>query len=120
MESIQKGEELYTSIDKKATSYKIVHGKELHAENVKFPDRYLLLRDLGNNKSLVADFGDFAPYNVDKLLQIFTINERYLEIYSSVIFDLMGEINNWVDLTGGEFVIDTKMFRLRHKETIDD
>lgn len=119
LESIQKGEELYTSTDKEATLYKIVHGKELNKENVKFPDRYLLLRDLGNNKSLVADFGDFPLYNVNKLLRIFTINERYLEIYSSAIFDLMREINNWVDLTGGEFVIDTKMFQLRHKVTID-
>jgi len=120
LESIQKEEELYTSTDKETTLYKIVHGKELNNENIKFPDRYLLLRDLGNNKSLVADFGDFPLYNVNKLLQIFTINERYLEIYSSVIFDLVREINNWTDLTGGEFVIDTKMFRLRHKVTIDN
>jgi hypothetical protein len=120
LESIQKEEELYTRTDKETTSYKIVYGKELNKENIKFPDRYLLLRDLGNNKSLVADFGDFPLYNVNKLLQIFTIDKRYLEIYSNVIFDLMREINNWVDLTGGEFVIDTKMFRLRHKVTIDD
>jgi len=118
LESIQKIEELYARTDKKATSYKIVSGRELNEENIRFPNRYLLLRDLGDNKYLVADFGDFPLYNVDKLLQIFTMNENLLEAYSSAIFDLMSEINIWVDLTGGEFVIDTKMFRLGYKVTV--
>ncbi len=120
LEIIQKEEELYASTSKKASSYKIVHGKELNKGNVRFPNRYLLLKDLGDNKSLVADFGDFPLYNVDKLLQLFTVNERYLEIYSGIILDLLEDINNWVDLTGGDFVIDTKMFRLQHKVTIND
>ena len=111
LESIQKSEELYVQTGKKTTSYKIVAGKELNEDNIKFPDRYLLLKDLGDNKSLVADFGDFPLYMVSKLLQVFTINEKYLELYAGGILNLIREINNWVDLTGGEFVIDTKMFR---------
>lgn len=118
LESVQQSEELYARTDKKATSYKIVSGKELNEENIKFPDRYLLLKDLGDNKSQVADFGDFPPYNINKLLQIFTIKEKYLETYSSSILDLIGEINIWVDLTGGEFIIDTEMFRLGYKVTV--
>ncbi len=111
LESIQKSEELYVQTGKKATSYKIVAGKELNEDNIRFPDRYLLLKDLGDNKSLVAGFGDFPLYNVSKLLQVFTINGEYLELYVGGIFNLTREFNNWVDLTGGEFVIDTKMFR---------
>ncbi len=120
LESIQKGEEVYSRIDKKATSYKIVAGKELNEENIEFPDRYLLLEDLGHNKFQVADFGDFPQYNTNKLLQTFIMNENLLEIYSSAIFDLITELNIWVDLTGGEFVVDTKMFRLGYKVTIDN
>jgi len=120
LESIQKDEELYVRTNKKHTSYKILGGRELNEENIKFPNRYLLLKDLGNNKSLVADFGDFPPFNISKLLQIFTMNKRYLEIYSSAIFDLIREIKKWVNLTGGEFVIDTKMFRVGHKATTDN
>lgn len=120
LEVIQKKEGLYTSTDKETTSYKVVYGKELSEENIKLPNRYLLLKDLGDNKSLVADFGDFPLYNADKLLRVFTVNERYLEVYSGAVFELVTEINKWVDLTGGEFVIDTKMFRLQHKVTIDD
>ncbi|GAH86948.1 unnamed protein product, partial [marine sediment metagenome] len=63
LEIIQKKEELYTSTDKETTSYKVVYGKELSEENIKLPNRYLLLKDLGDNKSLVADFGDFPLYN---------------------------------------------------------
>ena len=118
LESIQKGEELYFRTEKEATSYKIVAGKELNKDNIEFPDRYLLLKDLGNNQFLVADFGDFAPYNMNKLLQIFVSNQRYLETFSDAISDLVREINKWVDLTGGEFVIDTKMFRLGYKVTV--
>ncbi len=111
LESIQKSEELYVQTDKKTTSYKIIAGKELNEDNIKFPDRYLLLKDLGDNKSLVADFGDFPLYNVIKLLQVFIINEEYLELYADGIFNLIRGSNNWLDLTGGEFVIDLKMFR---------
>jgi len=115
LEIIQKSEQLYTKTDKEATSYKIVAGKELARDNIKFPDRYLLLKDLGDNKSIVADFGDFPLYNVNKLLNFFTINEGYLEAYAESILQLIQEINNWVNLTGAEFVIDTKMFRIGYK-----
>ncbi len=118
LESVQQSEELYARTNKKVTSHKIVSGKELNEENIKLPDRYLLLKELGDNKSQVADFGDFPPYNINKLLQIFTIKEKYLETYSSSILDLIGEINIWVDLTGGEFIIDTEMFRLGYKVTV--
>jgi len=111
LESIQESEELYIQTGKKATSYKIVAGKELNEDNIKFPDRYLLLKDLGDNKSLVADFGDFPLYNVGKLLNTFTINEQYCEHYADGIYNLMVDVNNWFHVTGGEFVIDTKMFR---------
>lgn len=117
LESIQRGEELYSRTEKEATSYKIIAGKELNKDNIEFPDRYLLLKDLGNNQFRVADFGDFAPYNMNKLLQIFVSNQRYLETFSDAIFDLVRGINKWVNLTGGEFVIDTKMFRLGYKVT---
>lgn len=117
LESIQKGEELYVKTQKEATSYKIVAGKELGKENAKFRDRYLLIRKLDDNKSLVVDFGDFSPRNIDEVLRIFVVDQRHLEIYSGAIFDLIRGILNWVSLTGWEFVIDTKMFRPGHNVT---
>jgi hypothetical protein len=112
LEQLQKIKDLYVDTGEKTSSFKIVNGKDLNEENAKFSDRYLLLKDLGNNKFLVADFGDFPRYNIDKLLRIFKINSKYIDIYIDAISDMITEINNWVDLTGGEFLIDTKMFRL--------
>lgn len=112
LEQIQKIKDLYVETEKKATSFKIVSGKELNRENAKFPDRYLLLKELGNNKFLVVDFGDFPQYNTDELLKIFKINSKYIEIYVDIICDLINKINNWINLTDREFLIDTKMFRL--------
>lgn len=112
LEMIQKVKDLYIETGKKATSYRLVAGTELNEANVKFPDRYLLLQDLEGSKSLVADFGDFYLYHVDKLLNYFRIDESHLGAYTEGIFDLIKEINNWMDLTGREFLVDIQMFRI--------
>jgi len=62
-----------------------------------------------------VDIGDFAAYNRNRLLQIFVINEKLRDIYSAALSDLIEDINVWLDLTGGEFVVDTKMFRVGYK-----
>lgn len=118
LEQIQKIEDLYIKTDKKATPFKIVSGKEPNEGNIKFPDRCVLLKNLSDNNFSVVDFGDFPQYDTDKLLQIFKVNEKHLEVYADAIFDLISDINNWINLTGGEFLIDTKMFRLGINSTV--
>jgi hypothetical protein len=58
------------------------------------------------------DFENIPKYNLDKVLNIFRINESYIPLLCDAISDLIKNINKWVDLTGGEFLIDTKMFRI--------
>jgi len=120
LESIQKLSELYVPLDRKTTSYRVISGKALNEENTQFPERYILLRDLGDNKALVADFGDFAAYNLDKLLQIFVLNDKLVAIYGTAISELIQEINTWLDLTGREFVLDSKMFRFGYRREIKE
>lgn len=117
LESVQKAEGLYAGTDEEATSYEIVAGSELNSESIRFPNRCLLLKNLNDDRSVVADFGDFAPYDVDKLLRMFVVDHGFLEIYSDAIFDLLGDVNNWLQLTGGEFVVDPKVFRMRRRTT---
>jgi len=113
LESIQKNvTDLYVNTGKKVDNYKITSGKEISDRNIEYPDRYLLLRYLKGDKYRVADFGDFAPYHVGDLLNIFRFNNKYIEDYSHSIYDFIKRINEWLDLTGSEFLIDTKMFRL--------
>lgn len=115
LESMQRVEGLFAPTGSEATSYRLVCGREMSERNVEFPDRYLLLQDVGNDRWLVADFGDFAPYDANDLLNILAVDARYLEAYTSVILELMADINNWLGSTGGEFVVDTKMFRMGHQ-----
>lgn len=118
LEGIQRIKDLYLETNKKVNSYKVVSGTKINERNIKFPDRYLLLKNLGDNNFLVEDFGDFRPYNIEKLLHFFIVNKEFLEIYSDALFGLMKDINSWLDLTGREFVIDTRMFKLGQKISI--
>jgi hypothetical protein len=111
IESIQKIDDLYIPMDRIVKSFKIASGPEISHKNINFPDRYLLFKKINGDKSVVMDFGDFHLYNVESLLIVFRINEKYLDIYCFAIFDLIKDINRWLDLTGKEFLIDTKQFR---------
>ena len=116
LEDCFKINDLYIKTDKKTVLYKIVSSKEFNEEeNIKFPERYLLLKKINENKFTVEDFGDFSLYDVDKLLQKFKLNGKYLENFAEIIISLIKEINNWCDLTNREFIIDTRMFRLPNR-----
>ena len=114
---VKEVKDLYEVTNKKVDGYKIQRGKEISEGNIEYPDRYLLLKYLAEDKYLVLDFGDFSAYQTEKLLNICKLNRRYLEVYSSSIFDMIKQINEWLNLTGTEFLIDTKMFRLSLRKT---
>ena len=112
LESVQRNvADLYVHTEKRVDNFKIRSGKEIGDRNIEYPDRYLLLRHLQNEKYQVTDFGDFAPYHFGDLLTIFRFNHKYLEGFSDSIVDLIKRVNEWLDLTGSEFLIDTRLFR---------
>lgn len=115
LESIQKIDELHIETEETAKGYKVQSGINMNPENKKFPDRYMLLKHLAEDKFVVYDFGDIPKYNLEKCLKYYKINNKLLSYYAEVIFDLLKDINGWLDATGLEFVIDTKMFRMRGK-----
>ena len=113
LQDIQKNvPDLYQPIDKKAHGYKIQAGRELNDSNTKYPDRYLLLKELADDKYQVADFGDFPLYQIPKLLYYFQVNRKYTGVYALEISDFIATINQWIELTGTEFIVDTRMFRM--------
>lgn len=115
LEAIQKVEDIYIYTNQKAKGYKIQSGIEMNPENKKFSDRYILLKYLTDDRFIVYDFGDIAKYNLEKCLNYYKINNKFMIPYSAVVFDLLAEINNWLNITGNEFVVDTKMFKMRNK-----
>ena len=115
LEEIQKIEELYIETGEKAKGYKVQSGIEINPENKKFPDRHILLKHLSEDKFIVHDFGDIPKCSLEKCLNNYEINDKLLSPYAEVIFDLLADINGWLKATGFEFVIDTKMFKMRGK-----
>jgi len=116
LEAIQKIETLYKITERKAENYKIQSGKAINPLNKEYPDRYLLLKHLKEDKYVVSDFGDFAPYQSAKLLNIFFVQPKFIDAYADAICDVISDVNRWLELTGGEFLIDTKMFRIGLKD----
>lgn len=117
LELMQKIDVLYIDTNEKAKGYKIQNGIEMNPDNNKFPLRCLLLKHLDKDKFIVCDFGDIPKYNLEKCLNYYEINPKLLEAYSAVIFDLLNDINSWLDVSGKEFLIDEKMFKMVGKQT---
>lgn len=103
--------DLYICTNKKAEGYKVVKGQDINPQNLKYPERYILLKELGNDKGVVVDFGDFKGDKVNVLLNIWKVNEKYVSVYAEFIFDILKEINIWAIQTGCEFLVDSKQFR---------
>lgn len=108
----RKPDAIFEKTGKRATGYRVVRGDELNRDNSKYKDRFLLLKDLGSNKHQVEDFGDFPKYNQNQLLDIFVVEKNAIDYLATTIAATLSNISTWVDLTGGEFIIDPKMFRL--------
>lgn len=115
LEAIQKSNELYIETNDTAKGYKVQSGVEMNPENKKYPDRYILLKHLSEDRFIVQDFGDIHKYNLEKCLKYYKVNNKITKFYAEVILDLLKDINTWLDATGLEFIIDTKMFKMRGK-----
>jgi len=108
---LKNSEDLYDNTGKSITGFKIEKGTNLNPENNIFSERYLLLKHLDKDKYIVQDFGDFQLFNIDKLLNTYRINSKYLSVYSSSIFSLITNVKEWIELTGNELIIDPEMFK---------
>lgn len=87
----------------KDENYKLVS-----SNNQELPDRLILGRILPDKKLIVEDFGDirFKP-RIKDAVNYHQINQKYLNDYSNLLFSFIQISNEWLDKTGGEFVIDT-------------
>ena len=44
----------------------------------------------------------------EKTLSYYRINEKYLDLYVDCFFGMIQSFNEWLELTGDEFIIDNK------------
>ena len=95
--------------------YKIDNLLNAHPDNIKYPERYILLKILSDEKAMVQDFGDFQEKDkVDGLAYNYKMTKKYIVGYSHYVYDFISIVHRWLDITGGEFIIDdTKAFEIR-------
>ncbi len=96
---------IFIDLKKENTLYKLTKGNTMNQKNEKYPNRYLLLKILGEDKFLVQDFGDFLVKET-KLLNSYMLSKNYTILYSEYIKEFIEYVNKWLELTNGEFIID--------------
>ena len=114
LEVFIKREHYLEKTEKKTVGYNIIDGNQLNSiENGKLPDRLILLRKIDEEKGAVVDFGDFKKYQAVDLLNYYKIKKEYVDYLAEIIDNIILNINEWISMTGYEFIIDTNLFRLR-------
>lgn len=115
IEQLQSNFDIFEKVDEKKEVYEIFSNVEVDAKQIEPSIIYLLLRKLDNAKGVVLDSDSFAEHYVENLLTCYHLKRDFLCDYAQEISDIKEEINNWVSISGSEFLIDTKQFRVISK-----
>ncbi len=87
----------------KAENYELIMSK-----NQDLPNRIILGKILRDKQILVYDFGDIILKDrIKTSTYYFEINVIHLEKYSNLLYSFIEITNEWLDKSGGEFIIDT-------------
>ena len=77
--------------------YKIKNMLNAHPSNIKYPERYLLLKILSDKKAMVQDFGDFQGKDkVDGLVYNYKMTRKYIVGYSRYVYDFISIVHRWL------------------------
>jgi hypothetical protein len=72
------------------------------------------MRKIDKSKGVVLNFGDFTPNNISNLTYYYTFNKNCVKKYTDIICLAIKCINNWIDITNNEMIIDfIKSFRIK-------
>lgn len=96
--------DLYYDTGKYSTEYIVVKGTDINKENKLYTDRYLLMKPIDQEHSIVVDFGDLYKHNKEKCLKIFKINDKYISILALELSKLLNNFNTWKKLTSNQLI----------------
>jgi hypothetical protein len=84
-------------------------------KNVDLPNRHVLLRQLSENQGVMIYFGDFIHSSkVHRLLLPYRFDDSQVDIFVSLIRQFINAVNDWLNFTNGEFILDMyQHFELR-------
>ncbi|MGE5572960.1 MAG: hypothetical protein ACM3ZU_08090 [Bacteroidota bacterium] len=112
LQAVRDIHNLYLPAGGSAPGYKVVGEGATAFHDDGLCGRLLLLRGTGGGQFVVEDFGDFHRYTEEELLSMFVVNPELLPSLSEAIADFIDSVRNWLEKTGNEFIIDTKVVRL--------
>jgi len=106
---------LFLLSENNSHGYQAVRGISINPNNTEFPDRFILLKRMDKEHSLVQDFGDFVEKDkINELINVYEMNPELVESYSFKIREFIQIAEKWLDMTNGEFIIENnKMFELK-------
>lgn len=82
--------------------------KTISSNNPELPDRIILGKLLPEDKLMVADFGDLKLKDkIQNSTYFHRVNQIHIDNYLKLLFSFIEIANEWLDKTGGEFIIDT-------------
>jgi len=106
--------DLFIKLDKKEDKLFVIHSNQVSPDN-KLDKRYLLMEKVGEEgKGRVHDFGDFYPGHIENLINYYQFNNDYLDKYVDALMILIRSLNNWLNITNNEIIMDfVKNFRVK-------
>lgn len=97
------------------------HSKSINYNTIKssdnaMPYRFVLLKKINKEPhGIVIDFGDFVRKDYQNaLLNNYKLIPVSIRFYSGFYFELLSNINKWIDNNGGEFILDETILEIRH------
>ena len=106
---------IFIKLEKKEDRLFVLHSSQISPDN-KFNKRYALMEKVGEDgRGRVHNFGDFYPGHIENLTNYYQFNENYLDKYVNVLMILIKNLNNWLNITNNEIIIDfIKNFRVKN------
>lgn len=112
LDTIREIRELFEEQGAAAPNLRTASGQAMGPLNDKYPDRLLLLESISADKARVLNFGDFRSGDHPFVLRMFRARPERVPFLSNRIHRLVSGTQRWLDVSGNEFILDPKTFRL--------
>jgi hypothetical protein len=97
-------------IKQKDSDYKVV---DMHKENSANPsDSCILVKPVDKTSHQVIRGGVIKKYNYQIATSYLSINEKHVDSVSRIIHHFIEIFDEWMDISGNEFILDPKYYKL--------
>jgi hypothetical protein len=97
-------------IKKRPSELKVVQMEKVNKSNN--DDSVILLKPIDNEKGIVIKGGIIKQYNIIYSDQFISLNPVHIESVVSCLMNFIKIVNQWMELTGNEFILDPKYFKI--------